>query len=126
MLKSAFLKLLAAGLAVMAAPAMAQITEIDPNTADQYQTPAEEGYTDPYAVDPADTPAYPETEYQPVDPGLDQGMDAAPADTVPAATAVTAAPRETVPREDILTAADDVSSEEQTTELKSLMRSSYE
>src|SRR3546814_7822330 len=44
MLKSAFLKLLAAGLAVMAAPAMAQITEIDPNTADQYQTPAEEGY----------------------------------------------------------------------------------
>src|SRR3546814_18651791 len=74
MCNSAFLKLLAAGLAVMAAPAMAQITEIDPNTADQYQTPAEEGYTDPYAVDPADTPAYPETEYQPVDPGLDQGM----------------------------------------------------
>src|SRR3546814_20815748 len=92
----------------MAAPAMAQITEIDPNTADQYQTPAEEGYTDPYAVDPADTPAYPETEYQQVDPGLDQGMDAAPADTVPAAPAVPAAPRETVTREDSVTAADNV------------------
>src|SRR3546814_19753115 len=35
-------------------------------------------------------------------------MDAAPADTVPAAPAVTAAPRETVPREDIFTAAEDV------------------
>src|SRR3546814_470256 len=34
--------------------------------------------------------------------------EAAPADTVPAAPAVTAAPRETVPREDIFTAAEDV------------------
>lgn len=108
MLKSAFLKLLAAaGLAAMAAPSMAQITKIDPNTADQYQAPAEESYADPYATDPADTPAYPETEYQPVDPGLEQSMDAAPADPV-AAPAVTAAPRETVPREDIFTAAEDV------------------
>ena len=108
MLKSAFLKLLAAaGLAAMAAPSMAQITEIDPNTADQYQAPAEDSYADPYAADPADTPAYPETEYQPVEPGLEQSMDAAPADPV-AAPAVTAAPRETVPREDIFTAAEDV------------------
>src|SRR3546814_14650725 len=87
---------------------MAQINWSDPQRADQYETPAEEGCTEPCAVEPADTPAYPETEYQPVDPGLDQGMDAAPADTVPAAPAVTAAPRETVPREDIFTAAADV------------------
>lgn len=117
MLKSALVTLAAAaGLALSAAPAMAQITEIDPNNADQYRTPAEETYTDPYAADPyaADpnglAPA--EEPYQPVDSGTEESWDAAPAE--PVATTPAPAPQasastgQTVPREDIFTAAEDV------------------
>lgn len=116
MFKAAFVKLLAAGLALSAAPAIAQITEIDPNNAGQYQAPADEGYTDPYAADPYATdpngldPA--DDPYQPVDPGADANWEAAPA--APMAPAPAPAPQanaatgQTIPREDIFTAAEDV------------------
>ena len=105
MLRSAFLTLLAAaGLAVAAVPAAAQITQIDPNSADQYQVPAEDPYADPF-VDPyaADTAAtVDEGQYQPIDPGAqdEQAAQAAPA--------VVATPGQTVPREDIFSAAEGV------------------
>ena len=105
MLRSAFLTLLAAaGLAVAATPAAAQITQIDPNSADQYQVPAEDPYADPF-VDPyaADTAAtVDEGQYQPVDPGAQDEQVAQ------AAPAIVAKPGQTVPREDIFSAAEGV------------------
>jgi hypothetical protein len=98
-------------------PALAQITEIDPNNADQYQAPAQDGYSDPYAPDPyASEPnglAPAEAPYQPVDPGTDdQAFEAAPADPVAAAPApapqASATQSQTIPREDIFTAAEGV------------------
>lgn len=113
MFKSAFPKLLAVASLVMAAtPSLAQITEIDPNNADQYRAPAEGGYTDPYETDAATTPGYPETEYQAVDPGAQQPVEAVPpAPTAPApapADTGTTAARQTIARDDLFTAAEGV------------------
>lgn len=112
MFKSAYLKLLAAaGLAMTAAPSLAQITEIDPNDADQYQAPAENGYTDPYEAEVAAPPAYPETEYQSVDTGTQQPAEAAPAVPAPSATVPPAGAGttgQTIPRDDLFTAAEGV------------------
>lgn len=96
MMKSMFVTLLAvAGLAV-AAPATAQITEIDPNDAARYE---------PVTSSEAAAPTYNDTEYQPVDPGT-QEVAAQPAPVPPTSGAV--ASGQTVPREDIFTAAEGV------------------
>ena len=115
MLKSGFVTLLAAaGLILSAAPAAAQITEIDPNNADQYRAPAEETYTDPYAADPYATDpnglAPADEPYQPVNSGTQESWEAAPAEpAAPAPAPQASAPTgETIPREDIFTAAEEV------------------
>lgn len=117
MLRSVVLRAAAAaGLAFMAAPGGAQIAEIDPNTAGQYQAPAEDPYSDPAATDPAASDPYvdpyaPESgapaevapEYQPIDPAQPGDTTAVPADSM-----ATNSAQATVPREDIFTAAEGV------------------
>ena len=97
-----FFRMLAiAGLAA-AVPASAQITQIDPNQAGQYQAPAT-GRTEtppPPASEPA--PYSNEFEYQPVDPGY-QGSQAPAATQPPVATQGA-----TVPRDDVFSAAESV------------------
>ncbi|HEY1146397.1 MAG TPA: EipA family protein [Allosphingosinicella sp.] len=95
-----FFRMLAiAGLAA-AVPAGAQITQIDPNQAGQYQAPATGGTeTAPPASEPA--PYSNDFEYQPIDPGY-QGSQAA---TQPQAATQQGA---TGPRDDVFSAAESV------------------
>ena len=97
-----FFRMLAiAGLAA-AVPASAQITQIDPNQAGQYQPPAStnSNNTSPPASESA--PYSNDFEYQPVDPGY-QNSQAPMATQTPVATQ-----GDTVPREDVFTAAESV------------------
>ena len=96
MLKS-LLNLAAAAAFVAAAPALAQIEEIDPNRADEYQSGG-------YVADAApetwqDETVATDSEWTIPEP---QSSEAVPAETADAA----AAPAATVPREDVFTAAE--------------------
>lgn len=105
MIKITFLKLFAAVGLAMAAPAAAQIAQIDPNDAGEYEPAASQ------APDPYGTTAPSDSEYQPVDTGAQGTVEAAPADPAPpapAASTTTANAGDTVPREDIFSAAEGV------------------
>lgn len=101
MFKSTMLALVAVAGFALGSPALAQVTPIDPNDAGEYEPGA-------YQTPPA------ESEYQPVDPGVQDpwAVPAAPADTAPpAAIAPAPAPAvnaDAIPREDIFTAAEGV------------------
>ena len=97
MFKLGFLKLAAAaGLALAAGPAAAQVTTIDPNQADAYQAAPQE---------PA--PAQ-EPEYQPVDSGVETQADVT-GETAPAAAQPQMAPvQDTMERDDVFSAAEGV------------------
>lgn len=93
------LKLAAAASLLLAGPAFAQIAEIDPNDAGDYQSaPA-----DDYYAPPTETP-----EYEAVDAGgqtsepTPAGVQRAPAETAPTP------PKDTIPRKDVFTAAEGV------------------
>jgi hypothetical protein len=98
MLKS-LLNIAAAAAFFAAAPALAQIEEIDPNRADEYQAgtydaDASEATPETWQQDPA-----PSSEWTPAEP---QPWQAAPAETA----ATPPAQEATVPREDVFTAAE--------------------
>lgn len=96
MFRSSFVKLLAAaGLALAMAPATAQVSQIDPNSAVQYPSAPADAYEAP-ATD---------SEYQPIEaePGYDASASAGTA-----APAPLTAPADTLPREDIFSAAEGV------------------
>jgi len=98
-----FFTLAATAALLLSAPAMAQITEIDPNRAADYQ----EAQARP------DDPA-PQEDYQPVDAGTQESADPAPAPSAPAPSAsgraATASDSagDTLPREDVFSAAEGV------------------
>lgn len=103
MLTATLRSLLAAAL-MLAAPAGAQISQIDPNSADPYQDsaapqPVDEPYDDS-GYDPA-----PQPEYQPIEPQSGAAATSAPPAT---AEAQLTPPDDTLPREDVFSAAEDV------------------
>jgi len=103
MFRFSILKLAAAAGLILAGPVLAQVTPIDPNEADRYQS----------AVDPAIPPAPPPPPSEPVDPGSQDPYQpigqtpAAPTPVAPTQTTPTA-PDDTIPRKDIFSAAEGV------------------
>ena len=106
MLKSRLLSLLAfASLAIGAGPAAAQITSIDPNTADQYAT--QSGEQEPYGAAAAEEYQPVGSDYQDYTPVAEQAP--ASAETAAAAPAAKMAPvQDTIAREDVFSAAEGV------------------
>jgi len=102
MFRFSILKLAAAAGLILAGPVLAQVTPIDPNEADRYQS----------AVDPAIPPAPPPPS-EPVDPGSQDPYQpigptpSAPTPVTPTQTTPTA-PDDTIPRKDIFSAAEGV------------------
>ncbi len=102
MFKSAVLKLcVAAMVAGLGTPALAQIQTIDPNDSGEYEPAASTPASTPVAAEPAMTP-----EYQPVDAGVSADVAA----TADAAAMAPAKPADaaTLPREDVFNAAEGV------------------
>jgi hypothetical protein len=104
MSKNAFVKLFAAAGLILSGPASAQITQIDPNDAGEYEpaasVPASEPapYEAPYEAPPA-------SDYVPVDSAPPASTPStAPAPAAPASTAR----GDTVPRDDVFSAAEGV------------------
>jgi hypothetical protein len=104
MFRFRMLKLAAAAGLALAGPVAAQVTQVDPNEADRYQS----------TTDPTTDPA-PPAPYESVDPGSQDpyqpigqtpAAPAQPAPTTPSKAANT--PNDTIPREDIFSAAEGV------------------
>lgn len=116
MIKSVFLNLAAALSLTLGAPALAQITQIDPNDAGEYEPPAYPAQPTPTEAPSADwnAPA-PTEEYYPIDPGPQQAQPApdAPATArqqpaAPADARASAAVSGTVSQDNVLSAAEGV------------------
>ena len=99
MSKNAFVKLFAAAGLILSGPASAQITQIDPNDAGEYEPAASEPapYGAPYEAPPA-------SDYVPLDTAPPASTPSSP----PAAPSAAAARGDTVPREDVFSAAEGV------------------
>lgn len=104
MFKSAILKLcVAAMVAGLGTPALAQIQTIDPNDSGEYEPAATTPTSDAVAAEPAATP-----EYQPIDAGVSADVATAPAAASTTARSATSASAATLPREDVFNAAEGV------------------
>ena len=103
MFKSAVLKLcVAAMVAGLGAPSMAQIQTIDPSDSGEYEPAATTPPSDPVSAESAATP-----EYQPVDAGASADVTTS-ASVAPAAAPAKPADSATLPREDVFNAAEGV------------------
>ncbi|WP_324748780.1 EipA family protein [Sphingomonas sp. LY54] len=103
MSKDAFLKLFAAAGLILSGPASAQITQIDPNDAGEYEPAASVPASEPAPYAPYEAP--PASDYVP----LDSAPPASTPSTAPAPGAPAGTTRgDTVPRDDVFSAAEGV------------------
>lgn len=104
MSKDAFVKLFAAAGLILSGPASAQITQIDPNDAGEYEPPASVPASEPAPYE-APYEAPPASDYVPVD----SAPPASTPSTAPAPVAPAGTTRgDTVPRDDVFSAAEGV------------------
>ena len=96
-----FLKVMVAGLALMAVPTSAQIRQIDPNDADSYAAGAPQAQAQADASGEYEAPP-PEPEYAPIGDSQPTATPAAPAPVAPAPQG------ETIPKGDVFSAAENV------------------